>query len=142
MPIARLAEGRRRVVMMALAASLFAGACLLVVAAGLSADTAYAALVAASIAVAVGECFHTTVLMPLTAELAPAGLRGRYMAAMGLSWWVGLALAPTLGTPVLSLSPAAAFLTAAAVAAAAGISALTLERRLPEKSRSTPRPRG
>ena len=140
-PIARLAEGRRRAVMMALAAAIFAGACLLVVAAGVSADAAYAALVAAVIAVGVGECFHTTVLMPLVAELAPTSLRGRYMAAMGLSWWVGLALAPTLGTQVLSLSPTAAFLAAAIIAIAAA-SALTLERRLPEASRLTPRPQG
>jgi len=141
-PIARLAEGRRRVVMMALAASIFAGACLLVVAAGVSAEGAYAALVVAVIAVGVGECFHTTALMPLVAELAPTSLRGRYMASMGLSWWLGLALAPTLGTQLLSLSPTAAFLAAAAVATAAAVSALTLERRLPDASRLTPRPRG
>jgi MFS family permease len=140
-PIARLAEGRRRVVMMALAASIFAGACLLVVAAGVSTDTAYAVLVTAMIAVGVGECFHTTALMPLVAELAPTSLRGRYMASMGLSWWVGLALAPTLGTQLLSLSPTAVFLAAAAVAIAAAVSALTLERRLPDASRLTPRPR-
>jgi MFS family permease len=141
-PIARLAEGRRRVVMMALAAVIFAGACLLVVAAGLGTGTAYAALVTAVIAVGVGECFHTTVLMPLVAELAPTSLRGRYMAAMGLSWWVGLALAPTLGTQLLSLSPTATFLAAAAVAMAAAASALALERGLPDASRLTPRPRG
>jgi MFS family permease len=141
-PIARLAEGRRRALMMALAGSIFTGACLLVVAAGANGGAAYAALVAAVIAVGVGECFHTTVLMPLVAELAPAGLRGRYMASMGLSWWVGLTLAPTLGAPVLGRWPAAVFLVAAAVATAAAVSALTLERRLPEDSRLTPRPRG
>ncbi|MCI0577641.1 MAG: MFS transporter [Chloroflexi bacterium] len=141
-PIARLAEGRRRVVLMALAALIFVGACLLAVAAGVSAGLAYAALVAAVIAVGVGECLHTTVLMPLVADLAPANLRGRYMASIGLSWWVGLALAPTLGTQVLSLSPAAVFLAAAAVAMAAAASALALEGRLPEASRMTPRPRG
>ena len=92
--------------------------------------------------VGVGECFYTTVLMPLVAELAPTSLRGRYMASMGLSWWVGLALAPTLGTQVLSLSPTVVFLAAAAVATAAAVSALTLERRLPEASRLTPRPQG
>ena len=81
--------------------------------------------------VAVGECFHTTVLMPLVADLAPAGLRGRYMATIGLSWWVGLALTPTLGTQLLSVSLAAALLVAAGVALAAGVSALTLERELP-----------
>jgi MFS family permease len=143
-PVARFAEGRRRVVMMALAASIFVFACLLVAAAGISTrvSVAYPALVAAAIAVGVGECFHTTVLMPLVADLAPANLRGRYMASIGLSWWVGLALAPTLGTQVLSLSPMAVFLASAAVATAAAVSALTLERRLPEASRLTPHPQG
>lgn len=141
-PVARLAEGRRRVVLITAAAALFVGACLLVVAAGLSPGTAYAALIAAVVAVGVGECFHTTALMPLVADLAPAGLRGRYMAVMGLSWWVGLALAPTLGAQLLSVSPRALFLAAGAVVFAAGASSLTLERRLPATARLTPRPRG
>jgi len=34
--------------------------------------------------VGAGECFFTTTLVPLAADPAPAGLRGRYMAAMGL----------------------------------------------------------
>ena len=140
-PIARLAEGRRRAVMMAAAASIFAGAFLLVLASGASTATAFAALAAASVAVGTGECFHTTALMPLAAELAPEGLRGRYLAAIGFSWWIGLAIAPTLGTQLLSRSPTATFLTAAAVAVAAAVSALALERRLPEDSRRTPRPR-
>lgn len=140
-PVARLAEGRRRVVMMALASWIFVFACLLVVAAGFNRRIAFPMLAAAAIAVGVGECFHTTVLMPLVADLAPASLRGRYMAAIGLSWWIGLALAPTLGTQLLSLSPVAAFLAAAAVAMIAGISSLTLERRLPNEARLTPRPR-
>lgn len=141
-PIAKLAEGRRRAVMMALGSSIFVFACLLVVAAGVSVNTgaAYAALVVAAIAVGIGECFHTTVLMPLVADLAPTSLRGRYMASIGLSWWVGLALAPTLGTQVLSLSPMGTFLAAAAVATLAATSALALEHRLPEDARLTPRP--
>jgi MFS family permease len=139
-PIAKLAEGRRRAVMMALAAAIFVGACLLVVVANLNASTAYAALIAAMIVVGVGECFHTTALMPLVAELAPVSLRGRYMATMGFSWWIGLAIAPTLGAPLLSLSPTAAFLTAAALALATAASALALERRLPDAARFTPRP--
>ncbi|GAA1010367.1 MFS transporter [Acrocarpospora pleiomorpha] len=140
LPIARLAEGRRRVVMMALAAWLFVGAYLLVLAAGASPGAVYPALFAAAIAVAIGECFHTAVLMPLTADLAPAGLRGRYMASMGLSWWLGLTIAPVLGIQLLSASPTAAFLTAALVALGAGASALMMERALPESSRLTPRP--
>src|SRR3954471_1668811 len=128
-PIARLAEGRRRVVMMALGACCFAAAFLLVVAAG-----TYASLVVAAIVIAIGECLHSSALMPLVADLAPAALRGRYMAAIGLSWWIGLALAPTLGTQLLAASPHAALLGAAAVAVATAAYALALERRLPEGS--------
>jgi MFS family permease len=140
-PIARFAEGRRRVVMMALASWLFVFACLLVVGAGFNTRIAYAAFASASIIVAIGECFHTAVLMPLVADLAPASLRGRYMASIGLSWWIALALAPTLGMQGLSLSPVGTFLAAAALAALAAISSLALERKLPEEARLTPRPR-
>jgi MFS family permease len=104
--------------------------------------TAYAALIVAVIAVGVSECFYTTVRAPLTAELAPVGLRGRYMATMGFAWWIGLTIAPTLGTPLLGFSPTVAFLAAAAVAGVAAVSALTLERRLPDAARLTPRPHG
>jgi MFS family permease len=142
-PVARLAEGRRRVVAMAVAALTFAAACLLVVGADLVGSSyAYAALLAAAIVVGVGECFYTTALMPLVADLAPAALRGRYMATIGLSWWLGLALAPTLGTQLLSVSPPAALLAAAGAALAAGLSALALERDLPAAIRLTPRPAG
>jgi MFS family permease len=141
-PVARFAEGRRRALMMAVAASLFVFACLLVVVAGLRPGAALPALIAAAILVATGECFHTTVLMPLVADLAPVSLRGRYMAAIGLSWWVGLALAPTLGTQGLSLSPVATFFAAGVIAALAVIASLTLEHRLPDGARLTPRPQG
>ena len=141
-PIAKFAEGRRRVVMMAQAAWLFVGACLLVVVAGAGIEVANAALFAATILVGVGECFHTTVLMPLVADLAPADLRGRYMASMGLSWWLGLAIAPAFGAQLLGVSPTAVFLTAAVVALLAGASALMLEQRLPDASRLTPHPHG
>jgi MFS family permease len=137
-PIARLAEGRRRTVMITLAGLVFAGACLLVLVARAGPGVAFAVLLTASIAVGAGECCYTSVLSPLVADLAPDGLRGRYMAAIGFSWWLGLALAPTLGAQLLSRSPAALFLGAGAVAAAGAVSSLTLERRLPGASRLTP----
>ena len=140
-PIARLAEGRRRMMMMALAGAIFAGACLLAAIAPRSHGAAYPILLTAVIAVAFGECFLTTVLSPLVADLAPPGLRGRYMAVIGLAWWAGLAIAPTAGAQVLSRSPTAAFLAAAAIAAAAAAAALTLERKLPDACKLTPRPR-
>jgi MFS family permease len=142
-PVARLAEGRRRAAAIAAAAATFVVACLLVVGASRAGATAaYAALLAAEVAVGLGECLHTTALMPLVADLAPDGLRGRYMAAIGLSWWLGLALAPTLGAQLLGAAPTAALLAPAAIAVAAGASALALERRLPPAVRLTPRPAG
>ena len=140
-PAARLAEGRRRAAMMALGALTFAGASLLVVGASLvGLRLAAVALVTAVVVVAIGECLHTAVLMPLVADLAPAALRGRYMAVMALSWWLGLAAAPTLGAQVLSESPPAAMLASAAVALGAAVSMLALERELPAAVRLTPRP--
>ena len=141
LPVTRRAEGRRRTVTMAVAAFLFVVACLLVLGADLAGQPlAYPVLLGASVFVGIGECFHTTVLMPLVADLAPAALRGRYMAAIGLSWWLGLALAPTLGAQLLGISPSAAMVAAAGVALAAGVSALALERELPSAISLTPRP--
>ena len=141
LPVTKLAEGRRRAVTMAIGGVTFVAAALLVVAAGsLAAPWRSVALLAAPVLVGVGECFHTTVLMPLVADLAPEGLRGRYMAATGLSWWLGLALAPTLWAQGLSVSPAGAMLAAAAVAGGATLSALALERELPAAIRLTPMP--
>jgi MFS family permease len=137
-PIARYAEGRRRVLLLAAGAVLFVLACGLVVAAG--GRWAYAVLMAAAILVGLGECLHTSVLMPLVADLAPVESRGRYMAAMGLSWWIGLAVAPTLGPPLMTASPSAVFVVAAMVAAVAGVAAMGLERRLPAAAVRTPVP--
>ncbi len=139
-PIARLAEGRRRVTLIALAALIFVAACLLVIAARSDARIAYAALLTAAIAVGIGECLHTTALTPLAADLAPPGLRGRYMAAMGFSWWIGLTVALTLGAQLLALSPPMVFPAGAVLAATAAFSALTLERKLPDSAVLTPRP--
>jgi MFS family permease len=139
-PIARLAEGHRRVLLMSVGAALFCGACLLVLSASARSGTGYATLVVAEAAVGAGECCFTTTLSPLIADMAPERLRGRYMASAGLCWWIGLAIAPTLGLQLLGASPSAAILLAAGVAAAAGVSALTLEHRLPAGARLTPRP--
>jgi MFS family permease len=139
-PIAKAAEGRRRVVMIAFGSLIFAGSCLLVVVGGTTPSAPYLILVLTSVAIGVGECFHSAALMPLVAELAPAGLRGRYMATIGLSWWIGLAVAPTAGAQVLSFSPAVAFLGAGALALTAAGSALALDRELPAQARVTPQP--
>jgi MFS family permease len=140
-PVSRALEGRRRTTAIAISGVVFAASFVLITAAGLMrAGPAYATLLIAAIAIGIGECFHTTAVMPLVADMAPPALRGRYMATMGLSWWIGLALAPTIGTRLLAASPAAALLPAAGLAVAAGVSALALGRHLPTAISRTPRP--
>jgi len=139
-PIARASEGTRRVVMMATGAALIAAACLLVLSATWLGVGAVLALVTASIVIGLGECCHTAALTPLVVDLAPERLRGRYLAIMGLSWWTGLALAPTVGTQLLARSAAATFIGCALAAGLAAASFLALERRLPEGALLTPRP--
>jgi MFS family permease len=136
-PVARWAEGRRRAALMATGSALIAGACVLFLVAR---PLGPGALVVASITIGVGECFHTAALMPLVAALAPESLRGRYMATVGFSWWIGLALAPTVGTQLLGVSATLTFSSCAAVALAAALSMLGLERRLPAATRLTPVP--
>ena len=70
-------------------------------------------LVASVVPVRVGECFHTMAIMLLIADLAPAAERGRYMATMGFSWWIGLTIAPTVGGELLGVSPAVLFIPCA-----------------------------
>jgi MFS family permease len=139
-PMARASEGTRRVVLMATGAALIAAACLLVLSAAWLGIGAVLALVTASIVIGLGECCHTVALTPLVVDLAPERLRGRYLAMMGLSWWTGLALAPTLGTQLLARSAAATFIGCALAASLAAASFLALERRLREGTRLTPRP--
>jgi MFS family permease len=141
-PIVKIAEGRSRVGALALGAAAWVGACLLaVIAQGSTPGVASLWLVAAAVAFGIGECLHATVFLPLVADLAPQELRGRYMATIGLSWWLGLALAPTLGAQLLAVSPSLALLAAAGLSGAAIISLLALVPRLPLSVRSIPQPR-
>jgi MFS family permease len=141
MPVSWALEGGRRTTAIAISGVIFTGSFLLITAASRAhAGPAYATLVIAAVAIGIGECFHTTALMPLVADMAPAALRGRYMAAMSLSWWIGLALAPTVGTRLLAVSAAASLLPAAGLALAASVAALALGRHLPAAISRTPRP--
>jgi MFS family permease len=134
LPIVKAAEGRSRVGALSLAAAVWVLACLLALQGSL------ACLLAAAVAFAIGECLHATAFMPLIADLAPAALRGRYMATAGLSWWLGLAVAPTLGGQALAVAPALPLLGGAAVAASAIVLLRASERALPLTVRAIPRP--
>ena len=141
LPIVKAVEGRSRVAALSLGCGGWVVACLLAAVAQTGGQSfAVSCLVVAAIAFGIGECLHATVFNPLVADLAPPALRGRYMAAAGLSWWAGLAAAPTLGGQLLAIS---APLT---LTAAAGLAALTIamlrasEAALPTDARLIARP--
>jgi MFS family permease len=141
LPIVKAAEGRSRVGALSLGAATWIAACLLAVAAQTaSTGAAFALLAAAAVAFGLGECLHATAFMPLVADLAPVALRGRYMATAGLSWWLGLAIAPTLGGQLLATSPSLALLGGAALAASAIALLRLFAPTLPASVRSIPQP--
>lgn len=141
LPMARLAQGRRRMRMLALLGVLWAAAWLIVPIAGAeTAGTAALLLTVAMIVFAVGECVHGAVQAPLVVDLAEPRLLGRYMALSALSWQVGFALGPALGGFGLALSPSGVWLGAAALCALGGVLAFAVEGTLPARARRTPIP--
>ena len=141
LPIAKLAEGRRRMHALAAMGVLWAAALLAVGVAGAWLDTTQAfALMAIAVGVfAIGECLHGIVHGPLTADLAPAALVGRYMALGTQSWQIGWIIGPALGGFALEHAPHALWPVAAAVNLAASGAALALARHLPRAARRAPR---
>ena len=142
MPVARAVEGRRRMAAFALMGALFA-VCWVEIGLASSVNATsltILALAAGVFTMSLAECVHAAVQGPLAADLAPAGLLGRYMAVMGLSWQVGFIVGPALGAALLAAQPALIWYVMATLCSAAGAYALRLERRLPEHVRRTPQP--
>jgi MFS family permease len=144
LPIARLAEGRRRMPIFAAIGVVWAASWLLVPVAGLwLAGVAAAMTISLAAAVfALGECLHGAVQAPLVADLADPRLLGRYMAMSAFSWQVGFTIGPPVGGALLSLSPTGLWIVVAAVCLCAAASSLFLERGLPESVRRSPRSEG
>ncbi len=139
LPIARLAQGRRRMPTLSLLGLLWAGAWTIVPLAGsTAAGTAVWLLTAAMAVFAVGECLHGAVQAPLVADLAEPRLLGRFMALSALSWQVGFALGPAIGGFGLAVSPNGVWLGAAVLCALGGGLALVVEGALPARARRTP----
>jgi MFS family permease len=140
LPVAKLAEGRRRMHGLALMGLVWASVMLAVDASGywLTATAATAALAAVSLLFALGECLHGTIHVPLAADLAPPRLIGRYMAFSSQSWQVGWIVGPAVGGFILQHEPYALWPLAAAANLVGAVWALGLERRLPRDVRRTP----
>ena len=140
LPIAKLLEGRRRMRALAFMTALWAEAWLLVLAGGswLEATAAVGVFAVAAMVFGLGECFQGPTQGALVADLAPARLRGRYMALSTISWEIGFVIGPAAGGLILGLSPLALWPIAAGVCVAAGAAALALERGIPRELRLTP----
>jgi len=87
----------------------------------------------------VGECLHAAVHGPLSADLAPPQLVGRYLALSTISWQAGWIVGPAGGGFFLQHAPLLLWPSAAGINLLCAGWALALERRLPEHVRLTPR---
>ena len=139
-PLAKALEGRRRMPALAVMCILWAIAWVVVCLGGLWLEAMAAAVVFALAAVVfgLGECFQGPVQGALVADLAPARLRGRYMAVSTISWDIGFVVGPAVGGFILQSEPLALWPLAAAVCLLAGAGAIVLERDLPREVRLTP----
>jgi MFS family permease len=141
LPVVKLSEGRSRMRGLALMGTLWAGSLLGVWAAGswTYATVAFGILAGAVLLFAVGECLHGAIHTPLSVDLAPPQLVGRYVAAASISWQIGWIVGPAAGGFLLQHRPLLLWPIAAGVNLVCAAGALALEPRLPEKVRRTPR---
>jgi MFS family permease len=140
LPVAKLAEGRRRMRGLALMGVVWAAALLGVWAGGAwtTATAAAGVFAAATVVFAFGETLHGTIHAPLSADLAPPQLVGRYLALASLSWQAGWIAGPAGGGFFLQHAPLGLWPAAAGVNLLCAAWALRLEKRLPEGVRRTP----
>jgi MFS family permease len=140
LPIVKLAQGRSRMRGLALMGALWALSLAGVWAAGAwtRATVAFGILAFAMVVFAIGECLHGAIHAPLSVDLAPPQLVGRYLAAASLSWQVGWIVGPAVGGFALQHGPLLLWPAAAALNVACAGAALALERRLPPAVRLTP----
>lgn len=141
LPVVKLAEGRSRMRGLALMGVIWAGSLLAVGAAGAwtSATAAFLILAAAMAVFAIGECLHGAIHAPLSVDLAPPRLVGRYLAASSISWQIGWIVGPAAGGFLLQHRPLLLWPLAAGANLVFAAAALRIERRLPESARRTPR---
>ncbi|HVC88418.1 MAG TPA: MFS transporter [Gaiellaceae bacterium] len=141
MPVAKWLEGRRRMAAYTVEGTIWAASWLVVFAGGwwLTGSAAAAVFAFALAVFGLGECFHGTVQNALIADLSKPGLLGRYLALNGFGFQLGGAAGRAAGGFALALLPHGLWLLAAGAAFGVGLSALLLERVLPEPLRRTPR---
>ena len=99
---------------------------------------AFVVLASVGAGFALGECLHAVVHGPLSADLAPPQLVGRYLALASISWQVGWIVGPAGGGFLLQHAPLLLWPIAAGINLVAAAGALAVERRLPGPVRVSP----
>ena len=140
MPIARLAEGRRRMPMfMALGVVWAISHALTPVIGSLSSGVVATVLFAGAVGIfAIGECIHGAVQAPLVTDLARPDLIGRYMALSAFSWQIGFTIGPAAGGFLLAAMPNGVWRLAGGLCLIAGVASLALERSIPSEAQRSP----
>lgn len=94
----------------------------------------------ASMAVAtLGEMITVPTATAVTADLAPAQMRGRYMSVLGLTWNLGFGVGPVLGGLVSDqIAPRALWPVMGSAALAGALVFLVLQRVVSPRLRSSP----
>ncbi|GCE22045.1 MDR family MFS transporter [Dictyobacter kobayashii] len=76
-----------------------------------------------------GEMVQGPIAAAYVADLSPAHLRGRYQGASGMTWSIGLILAPLLGTILYSWNPTLFWPLCGLLAGMAAVLVLLIKRR-------------
>ena len=141
LPISRLMEGRRRMPALALMATLWAFAWLLVDGTGawLGGTAAFVLFALAAGLFGIGECFHGPAHQALGADIGPEHLRGHYFAVHSLSWGLAGTVGPAFGGFMLASVPFALWPVAAGACLLAASGALRFEHSIPLSLRRIPR---
>lgn len=129
--VMRRVKSRRRSTALALAAILWAASWGSVAIGGLTRFLAF--LIIAQVIFALGEMVWSPVLPAVVNELAPSHLRGRYNAASGAAWQVGLILGPSMAGALLGAGADRLWLVlTVAGCTAAALMAVSLRKVLPK----------
>jgi len=126
----RLTRGRRRLPLLATAATMWAAGGLLMVAGAALPAIALAILPVGMILLGVGEAVYAPTADALPIALAPPELAGRYSALHQLAWGISGTIAPLLAAWLLALGPLAVWVAVSAASALTAAAYLWLEPRI------------
>jgi predicted MFS family arabinose efflux permease len=137
LPLTKAIEGRRRLLLLAGVAVLWALAWVTVALSLLAGPAVLAAVVlmVASALMGLGEVIQSPAQEPLVLALAPEDARGRVMSLSSLAFQASLAIGTTLCAFVLDHSPVALWIGAAVLALAIAVLGLRWEKSIPMDAR-------